>query len=76
LRKTQINLPTQRLNRIRVVLAEQNRKNKWLADKLGKNPTTISLWCNNVRQPSLESLDEIAKVLNVDIRQLLNATKD
>tara|TARA_R110002111_G_scaffold256353_1_gene323551 strand:+ start:658 stop:804 length:147 start_codon:yes stop_codon:yes gene_type:complete len=45
-------------------------------DKLGKNPSTISLWCNNTRQPSLETLEEIAKVLNVDIRQLLNTTKE
>lgn len=69
-------LTAKRLNRIRVVLAEQNRKHKWLADKLGKNPATISLWCNNVRQPSLETLEEVAKVLNIDIRQLLNTTKD
>ncbi|MBS1748940.1 MAG: helix-turn-helix transcriptional regulator [Bacteroidetes bacterium] len=69
-------LASKRLNRIRVVLAEQNRKHKWLADKLGKNPATISLWCNNTRQPSLETLVEVAKVLNVDIRQLLNTTKE
>lgn len=71
-----MNLTAKRLNRIRVVLAEQNRKHKWLADKLGKNPATISLWCNNTRQPSLETLEEVAKVLNVDIRQLLNTTKE
>lgn len=69
-------MASKRLNRIRVVLAEQNQKHKWLADKLGKNPATISLWCNNIRQPSLETLEEVAKVLNVDIRQLLNATKE
>lgn len=74
--KTQRTLASNRLNRIRVVLAEQNRKHKWLADKLGKNPSTISLWCNNTRQPSLETLEEISKVLNVDIRQLLNTTID
>lgn len=69
-------LTVKRLNRIKVVLAEQNRKHKWLADKLGKNPATISLWRNNVRQRSLETLEEVAKVLNIDIRQLLNTTKD
>lgn len=69
-------MTTKRLNRIRVVLAEQNRKHKWLADKLGKNPSTISLWCNNTRQPSLETLEEIAKALSIDIRQLLNTTKE
>lgn len=69
-------MKAKRLNRIRVVLAEQNIKHKWLADKLGKNPATISLWCNNIRQPSLETLEEIANVLNIDIRQLLNTTKE
>lgn len=73
--KTQINLAKSEINRIRVVLAEQNRKHKWLAEKLGKNPATVSLWCTNARQPSLESLKEIAISLNVDIRQLLNPTK-
>ena len=63
------------LNRIRVVLAERNKKNKWLADELGKNQATVSQWCNNLRQPSIETLYEIAKVLDVDIRQLINPTK-
>jgi transcriptional regulator with XRE-family HTH domain len=63
------------INRIRVVLSELKIKNKWLADKMGKNPTTISLWCNNERQPSLETLVEIAKVLDVDVRTLINPTK-
>ena len=64
------------LNRIRVVLAERNKKNKWLADELGKNQATVSQWCNNMRQPSIETLYEIAKVLDVDIRQLINPTKE
>ena len=63
------------LNRIRVVLAELNRKNKWLADKLGKNQATVSQWCTNLRQPSIETLHEISTALDVDIRQLLNPTK-
>ncbi len=63
------------INRIRVVLSELKIKNKWLADKMGKNPTTISLWCNNERQPSLETLVQIAKVLEVDVRSLINPTK-
>ncbi|MEZ5198361.1 MAG: helix-turn-helix transcriptional regulator [Bacteroidales bacterium] len=64
-----------KINRIRVVLAEQNKKNIWLADKMQKNPSTISLWCNNERQPSLETLVEIANILGVDARQLINPTK-
>jgi putative transcriptional regulator len=63
------------INRIRIVLAELNVKYKWLADKLGKNPTTISLWANNERQPSLETLIQIADVLDVDIRDLIISTK-
>ncbi|MDD3280310.1 MAG: transcriptional regulator [Bacteroidales bacterium] len=69
-------LETRRLNRIRVVLTELNLKHKWLDEKLGKNSATISLWGNNVRQPLLEILEEIANVLTIDIRQLLNITKD
>ena len=64
-----------KINRIRVVLAEQNKKNIWLADKMQKNPSTISLWCNNERQPSLETLVEIANILGVDARQFINPTK-
>ena len=63
------------INRIRVVLAELNVKNKWLADKLNKNQSTISLWCNNERQPSLETLTEIASVLNIDVRELIAIPK-
>ena len=64
------------INRLKVVLAELNVKNKWLADELGKNQATVSQWCNNVRQPSLETLVEISQALDVDIRQLINPTKD
>ncbi|AXP83077.1 helix-turn-helix protein [Mariniflexile rhizosphaerae] len=63
-------------NRIRVVLAEQDRTNKWLAEKVRKNRTTVSRWCTNDMQPSVETLAEIAEILNVDIRELLLPTKD
>ncbi|MCX2680940.1 helix-turn-helix transcriptional regulator [Galbibacter sp. EGI 63066] len=63
------------INRIRVVLAEKDRTNKWLAEKTGKNRTTVSRWCTNDMQPSLETLVEIAKVLDVDVRELLVSTK-
>lgn len=62
-------------NRVRVVLAEQDRTNKWLAEKVGKNRTTVSRWCTNDMQPSIETLAEIVEVLNVDIRELLLPTK-
>ena len=64
------------INRIKVVLAETRRKNKWLAKQLDKDESTISQWCTNARQPSLDTLLNIANVLNVDIRILLNSTKE
>lgn len=59
------------INRLKVVLAEKKRTNKWLAEQLGKDPGTVSKWCTNTMQPNLETLVEIAKVLEVDIRDLL-----
>ncbi len=64
------------INRLKVVLAEQGRTNKWLAEKLDKNTATVSRWCTNEMQPSLESLMDIAEALDVDIRELLNPTTD
>lgn len=69
-------MASKELNRIRIVLAELNKKNKWLADKLGKNQATVSQWCNNVRQPSIETLFDIADVLDVNVRKLLVSTKN
>ncbi len=68
-------MTSKNLNRLKVVLAEKEKRNKWLAKELGKNQTTISQWCNNARQPSIETLAKIADILDVDIKQLLNSTK-
>jgi len=62
------------INRLKVVLVEQGRTNKWLAEKLGKNIATVSRWCTNEMQPSLERLVEIAEVLGVDSRDLIAPT--
>nr|WP_026717133.1 helix-turn-helix transcriptional regulator [Flavobacterium gelidilacus] len=62
------------INRIKVALAETRKKNKWLAEKIGKDESTISQWCTNARQPSLENLLKIANVLKIDIRDLLYPT--
>ena len=62
------------INRIKVVLAEKKRTNKWLAEQLHKDPATISKWCTNVSQPSIETLLEIARVLEVDVQSLLQQT--
>ena len=59
------------LNRLKVVLAEKKRTNKWLAEQLGKDPATVSKWCTNSAQQNLENLMEIAKVLEVDVNELL-----
>jgi len=63
------------INRIKVVLAEKKRTNKWLAEQLGKDPATVSKWCTNSAQPGLETLREVAKLLDVDIADLLCPSK-
>ena len=55
-----------------MALAEKKRTNKWLAEQLGKDPATVSKWCTNSAQPNLENLMEIAKVLEVDVKDLRN----
>ena len=66
---------TKDINRLKVVLAEKKRTNKWLAEQLGKDPATVSKWCTNTTQLGLETLLEIAKVLEVDVKELLNSSK-
>ena len=63
------------INRLKVILAQEGRTNKWLAEKLGKNTATISRWCTNDMQPSLETLYEIAEIMKVDVRDLLVPNK-
>lgn len=64
------------MNRIKAVLAEMQLTSKWLAQKLGKSENTVSRWCSNRVQPSLENLVEIANVLDIEVRVLLTPTKD
>lgn len=68
-------MAVRQLNRIKTVLTEKGRSNIWLADRLGRNAATVSRWCTNTSQPSVEMLYEIAHWLDVDIRELLNKTK-
>jgi transcriptional regulator with XRE-family HTH domain len=63
------------INRIKVVLVEKNRTNKWLAEQLGKDPATVSKWCTNTCQPGIETLLDIARVLDVDVSTLLRDPK-
>ena len=64
------------MNRIKAVLAEKQRKNRWLAEQMGKSENTISRWCSNKSQPSIAQLQEIANLLDVDVRVLLKSQKD
>ena len=64
------------LNRIKVVLVEKKRTNKWLAEQLGKDPATISKWCTNTSQPDLVTLLQVANLLEVDVKDLLNSSKE
>jgi DNA-binding Xre family transcriptional regulator len=66
---------TKDINRLKVVLAEKKRTNKWLAEQLGKDPATVSKWCTNSSQPGLETLLQISTVLEVDVKDLLNSSK-
>ena len=59
------------LNRIKVILAEKNLQNKWLAEQLGRDQATVSKWVTNSAQPSLDMLIKIAQVLDVDIKDLI-----
>ena len=60
------------INRIKIALAERNKTNRWLAEKTGKSDITISRWVQNKTQPSLEQLVEIAKVLEISPKDLIN----
>ncbi|WP_300790487.1 helix-turn-helix transcriptional regulator [uncultured Bacteroides sp.] len=63
------------INRIKVILVEKHKTNKCLAEQLSKDQATISKWCTNSSQPSLETMIEIAKVLDVDVRDLIVPTQ-
>ena len=64
-------MANKKINRIKVMLAEKGRTNKWLAVQVGKDPATISKWCTNTAQPSLEMLLQVAKVLEVEVKDLI-----
>ena len=63
-----------KINRIKVVLVEQSKSGKWLAEQLGKSTCTVSKWCSNTTQPDLQTLTKIAQLLNVDRIDLLTPT--
>ena len=69
-------MANKKINRIKVMLAEKGRTNKWLAEQVGKDPATVSKWCTNAAQPSLEMLLQVAKVLEVEIKDLIREQDD
>ena len=64
-----------KINRLKVVLVEKEKSGKWLADQLGKWTCTVSKWCSNTTQPDWQTLDKIAKLLDVNVKELLNDTE-
>lgn len=64
------------INRLKIVLAEKKRTNKWLAEQVGVNPTTVLKWCTNTSQPDLRMLTQIANILDVDVKSLLHSNKE
>ena len=64
-----------KINRLKIVLVQQNKTGKWLAETLGKNEATVSRWCTNEAQPSLDTLVKIANALKIDVKDLLISTK-
>ena len=64
------------VNRLKAALAEQGKTNRWLSEQLGKSENTISRWCANKVQPSITQLNEIAIILDVDLRSLVVSTKE
>lgn len=63
------------LNRLKIVLVEKKKTSKWLAEELGKNPSTVSKWCTNASQPDLHTLNRIAQLLDIDVTSLLVSNK-
>lgn len=68
-------MKAKQINRLKVVLVEQGKTGVWLSGQLNKHPSTVSLWCSNKIQPSLEMLDKIAELLDVDRKDLINNSK-
>lgn len=67
-------MESQKINRLKVVLVENGKTGKWLAEQVGKNEATVSRWCSNKMQPSLDMLVKIAELLDLDPRQLINGS--
>lgn len=69
-------MSTKDLNRLKLVLVEHKKTGKWLADQLQVNPTTVSKWCTNTIQPDLNTLNIIANLLDVDVKEFIKSNKE
>lgn len=69
-------MPKLKYNRIKVVLAENEKSAKWLAEQLGKDKSTVSRWCTNDMQPAVETFYKIADILDIEVRELFMASKN
>lgn len=63
------------INRLKLILVEKKKTGKWLAEQLGKNPSTVSKWCSNIAQPDLATLVKVANLLEVDVQELINKVR-
>lgn len=70
------NQQNEMLNRLKAVLADKGKTSRWLAEQIGKSENTVSRWCANKVQPSIQQLNEIATILDVDLRSLIVSTKE
>lgn len=68
-------MPEQKYNRIKIILAEKDKSAKWLSETIGKDKSTVSRWCTNDMQPTIETFYEIARLLDVDVRELFVPSK-
>lgn len=65
----------QKINRIKIALVENGKTGKWLAEQVGKNEATVSRWCSNKMQPSLDTLVRISELLDIDVKDLIVSNK-
>jgi len=68
-------MKSQKINRIKVALVENGKTGKWLAEQVGKNEATVSRWCSNKMQPSLDTLVRISELLDIDVKDLIVSNK-
>ncbi len=69
-------MESRKINRIKVALVENGKTGKWLAEQVGKNEATVSRWCSNKMQPSLDTLVRIAELLDIETKDLINTRKE